>query len=205
MTRSGSHRGRERPISGISCRSDRVRERVIAAPKPATCAGPSRGCRPDRRHRGRNPLRPAGAGGRAALPGAVRRTGRRRWLPVGAAGRITTPEGADAVVRKGRADLAVVGRQHFRDPYFVVRAAEALGLRGARPAAVPAWVRLSRAATRSRETAPGPPSEPGSGTRTLPPSTAPRSPCRWCRWRRRLPLAPPRGRSSRIHRGSSPR
>jgi 2,4-dienoyl-CoA reductase-like NADH-dependent reductase (Old Yellow Enzyme family) len=48
-------------------------------------------------------------------------------LPVGAVGKITTPEGADAVVRNGRADLAVVGRQHLRDPYFALRAAEALG------------------------------------------------------------------------------
>ena len=48
-------------------------------------------------------------------------------LPVGAVGRITTPEGADAVVRNGRADLAVVGRQHLRDPYFALRAAEELG------------------------------------------------------------------------------
>ena len=38
-----------------------------------------------------------------------------------------TPKGADAVVRNGRADLTVVGRQHLRGPYFVLRAAEALG------------------------------------------------------------------------------
>ena len=47
-------------------------------------------------------------------------------LPVGAVGKITTPKGADAVVRNGRADLAVVGRQHLRDPYFALRAAEEL-------------------------------------------------------------------------------
>ena len=48
-------------------------------------------------------------------------------VPVGAVGGITTPEGADAVVRNGRADLAVVGREHLRDPYFAIRAARALG------------------------------------------------------------------------------
>ncbi len=47
--------------------------------------------------------------------------------PVGAVGKITTPEGADEVVRNGRADLAIVGREHLRDPYFAIRAAEELG------------------------------------------------------------------------------
>lgn len=48
-------------------------------------------------------------------------------VPVGAVGKITTPEGADEVVRNGRADLAVVGRQHLNDPYFAIRAAQTLG------------------------------------------------------------------------------
>ncbi len=48
-------------------------------------------------------------------------------VPVGAVGAITTPEGADAIVRNGRADLAVVGREHLRDPYFAIRAAQQLG------------------------------------------------------------------------------
>ena len=48
-------------------------------------------------------------------------------VPVGAVGGITTPQGADAVVRNGRADLAVVGREHLRDPYFAIRAARELG------------------------------------------------------------------------------
>jgi len=46
---------------------------------------------------------------------------------VGAVGGITTPEQADALVRNDRADLAIVGRQHLRDPYFALHAAEALG------------------------------------------------------------------------------
>ena len=45
---------------------------------------------------------------------------------VGAVGGITTAEQADALVRNDRADLAIVGRQHLRDPYFALRAAEAL-------------------------------------------------------------------------------
>lgn len=48
-------------------------------------------------------------------------------MPVGAVGGITTPEGADEVIRNDRADLAIVGREHLRNPYFALRAAEALG------------------------------------------------------------------------------
>jgi 2,4-dienoyl-CoA reductase-like NADH-dependent reductase (Old Yellow Enzyme family) len=47
-------------------------------------------------------------------------------VAVGAVGGITTPEQADALVRNGRADLAIVGREHLRDPYFALRAARAL-------------------------------------------------------------------------------
>jgi 2,4-dienoyl-CoA reductase-like NADH-dependent reductase (Old Yellow Enzyme family) len=47
--------------------------------------------------------------------------------PVGAVGKITTPEGADEVIRNGRADLAIVGREHLRDPYFAIHAARELG------------------------------------------------------------------------------
>ena len=38
-----------------------------------------------------------------------------------------TPKGTDAVSPSGRADLAVVGRQHLRDSYFALRAAEEPG------------------------------------------------------------------------------
>jgi 2,4-dienoyl-CoA reductase-like NADH-dependent reductase (Old Yellow Enzyme family) len=48
-------------------------------------------------------------------------------MPVGAVGKITTPEGADAIIRNDRADLAVIGREHLRDPYFAIRAAKGLG------------------------------------------------------------------------------
>ncbi|WP_435335660.1 NADH:flavin oxidoreductase/NADH oxidase [Haloarchaeobius sp. TZWWS8] len=46
---------------------------------------------------------------------------------VGAVGGITTGEQADALIRNGRADLAIVGREHLRDPYFTLHAAEELG------------------------------------------------------------------------------
>lgn len=47
-------------------------------------------------------------------------------LLVGAVGKITTPEQADAIVANGRADLAIVGREHLRDPYFTLQAARKL-------------------------------------------------------------------------------
>ncbi|MGM0716432.1 MAG: NADH:flavin oxidoreductase/NADH oxidase [Halobacteriota archaeon] len=48
-------------------------------------------------------------------------------MPVGTVGVITTPEGADEIIRNGRADLAILGREHLRDPYFAIRAAQELG------------------------------------------------------------------------------
>ncbi|MDS0283057.1 NADH:flavin oxidoreductase/NADH oxidase [Haloarcula onubensis] len=47
-------------------------------------------------------------------------------IAVGAVGGITTPEQAEAVVANDRADLAIVGREHLRDPYFALHAARAL-------------------------------------------------------------------------------
>jgi 2,4-dienoyl-CoA reductase-like NADH-dependent reductase (Old Yellow Enzyme family) len=44
-------------------------------------------------------------------------------VPVGAVGKLTTAAHADAVIRNGRADLAIVGREHLRDPYFGLHAA----------------------------------------------------------------------------------
>ena len=46
---------------------------------------------------------------------------------VGAVGAITTPEQADALIRNERADLAIIGREHLRDPYFTLHAAQQLG------------------------------------------------------------------------------
>jgi len=42
-------------------------------------------------------------------------------------GGITEPVQADEIVRNGRADLVVVGREHLRDPYFALHAAAELG------------------------------------------------------------------------------
>ena len=48
-------------------------------------------------------------------------------VAVGAVGGITTPEQSDALLRNGRADMAIIGREHLRDPYFTLHAARALG------------------------------------------------------------------------------
>jgi len=45
---------------------------------------------------------------------------------VGAVGGITEPAQADALIRNGRADLAILGREHLRDPYFTLHAAREL-------------------------------------------------------------------------------
>lgn len=49
-------------------------------------------------------------------------------VPVGAVGGITDATHADAIVRNDRADLAIVGREHLRDPYFALNAAQELGV-----------------------------------------------------------------------------
>ena len=55
-------------------------------------------------------------------------------VAVGAVGSVTEPTHADALIRNGRADLAVVGREHLRDPYFANHAANDLGEAPAWPA-----------------------------------------------------------------------
>ena len=47
-------------------------------------------------------------------------------IAVGAVGGITTPEQADALLRNGRADMAIIGPEHLRDPYFTLHAARQL-------------------------------------------------------------------------------
>lgn len=44
-------------------------------------------------------------------------------VAVGAVSGVTEPEQADAIVRNGRADIVLVGREFLRDPYFGQRAA----------------------------------------------------------------------------------
>ena len=48
-----------------------------------------------------------------------------------AVGLITTPKQADAILRKDQADLVLIGRESLRDPYWPLRAAQALGLKDA--------------------------------------------------------------------------
>jgi len=55
---------------------------------------------------------------------AVKRTSTRAAAAVGL---ITEPAQADAIVREGRADLVLIGRESLRDPNFPLRAARALG------------------------------------------------------------------------------
>jgi len=55
-------------------------------------------------------------------------------VPTGAVGRITEPAFAEQVLRDGRADLVLLGREFLRQPYWGLRAAEALG-------AAPRWPR----------------------------------------------------------------
>ena len=47
-------------------------------------------------------------------------------IAVGAVGGISSPVQADALVRNGRADMAIIGREHLRDPYFSLHAADTL-------------------------------------------------------------------------------
>lgn len=54
-------------------------------------------------------------------------------VPVCTVGLITTPELANAVIESGKADLISISRAFVRDPYFGIRAAEALGCPEAMP------------------------------------------------------------------------
>jgi len=44
----------------------------------------------------------------------------------GAVGMITEPEQADEIITSGKADLALLARQMLREPYWALRAADAL-------------------------------------------------------------------------------
>jgi 2,4-dienoyl-CoA reductase-like NADH-dependent reductase (Old Yellow Enzyme family) len=56
------------------------------------------------------------------------RVGDATAIRVGAVGGITTPQQADQLIRNDRADLAIVGREHLRNPYFALEAAHELGV-----------------------------------------------------------------------------
>ena len=49
-------------------------------------------------------------------------------LLTGAVGMITEPQQADRIIREGRADMVLLGREFLRDPYFPLHAAKALGI-----------------------------------------------------------------------------
>ncbi len=74
---------------------------------------------------------PAGPGFQVPFAERVRREA---GLPTGAVGLITEPAQADTIVREGRADVVLLGREMLRDPHWPLRAARELG----QPAPVPA-------------------------------------------------------------------
>jgi len=72
---------------------------------------------------------PLGPGYQVPLSEAVRATG----MCTAAVGLITEPEHADEIIRNGRADLVLLGREMLRDPHWALRAAQTLK----QPAPVP--------------------------------------------------------------------
>ncbi len=76
----------------------------------------------------RAPL-PLGPGYQVPLSEVVRRTG----MPTATVGLITAPVHADEIIRNGRADLVLLGREMLRDPYWALHAAQVLH----QPAPVP--------------------------------------------------------------------
>lgn len=67
---------------------------------------------------------PVGAGYQVPFAETIRREAA---IPTAAVGLITDPMQADEVIRNGRADLVLIGRESLRDPYWPYRAAKALG------------------------------------------------------------------------------
>ena len=81
---------------------------------------------------GNSPLAhaPTGPGYQVPIAEAVRREAS---IPTAAVGLITAPQHADEIIRNGRADLVLLGRELLRDPYWALHAAQALK----QPAPVP--------------------------------------------------------------------
>ena len=67
---------------------------------------------------------PVGPGYQVPGAAAVRRGA---GIPVAAVGMITEPQQAQAILAEGKADLVLLARAILKDPYWPVRAAEALG------------------------------------------------------------------------------
>ncbi|MGC9333796.1 MAG: NADPH dehydrogenase NamA [Anaerolineae bacterium] len=72
------------------------------------------------------PAGPTGIGPGYQVPFAEQ-VRREAGIPTGAVGLITEPEHADAIVRNGRADLIILGRELLRHPYWALDAARTLG------------------------------------------------------------------------------
>ncbi|MHB1133970.1 MAG: NADPH dehydrogenase NamA [Chloroflexota bacterium] len=53
---------------------------------------------------------------------------REAGIATAAVGLVTQPEMAEEIVRNGRADLVVLGREHLRQPYWALHAARSLGV-----------------------------------------------------------------------------
>jgi 2,4-dienoyl-CoA reductase-like NADH-dependent reductase (Old Yellow Enzyme family) len=70
-----------------------------------------------------NALVPTGPGYQVPLSEAVRRGVQ---IATAAVGMITAPTHADEIIRSGRADLVLLGREMLRDPYWALHAAQAL-------------------------------------------------------------------------------
>ena len=74
---------------------------------------------------------PLGAGYQVAFADRIRRE---IGIQTGAVGMITAPEQADQIIRTGQADVVLLAREMLRDPYWPLRAAEALHKPGNWPA-----------------------------------------------------------------------
>jgi 2,4-dienoyl-CoA reductase-like NADH-dependent reductase (Old Yellow Enzyme family) len=67
----------------------------------------------------RNARIPTGPGYQVPFAEQIRREA---GIPTGAVGSITEPAQADAIIREGKADMAFLGRELLRDPYWPLRA-----------------------------------------------------------------------------------
>jgi 2,4-dienoyl-CoA reductase-like NADH-dependent reductase (Old Yellow Enzyme family) len=81
---------------------------------------------------GASPLQrvPAGPGYQVPLSDAIRREA---GIPTAAVGSITQATHADEIVRNGRADMVLIGRESLRNPYWPIDAARQLGQSDALP------------------------------------------------------------------------
>ena len=67
---------------------------------------------------------PVGAGYQVPFAERIRREA---GIATAAVGCITEPSHADEIIRNGRADLVLLGREYLREPYWALKAARALG------------------------------------------------------------------------------